>query len=81
VYDPECALRLCRRQLFDRLPIQSTGAFVHSEIIAKANFQGAMIGQVPVKYRRPDRNVLEKPSWRDIRRVMSHPRFGTVHEA
>src|SRR5579871_3798759 len=38
VGDIDSACKLFRRELFDRIPIQSDGAFVHAEILAKANF-------------------------------------------
>jgi glycosyltransferase involved in cell wall biosynthesis len=46
--DVSSAFKLFRRTLFDRLPIQSDGQFVHAEIIAKATFLGCLIGEVPI---------------------------------
>jgi glycosyltransferase involved in cell wall biosynthesis len=46
--DVSCAFKLFRRSVFDRLPIQSDGQFVHAEIMAKANFLGCLIGEVPI---------------------------------
>ena len=82
VDDPDCALHLCRREVLAQIPIQSRGSFVHAEIIAKANFRGAYLAQVPVSYRSPRNNKNgpanqpEAPTWRDIRRVLTNPDFG-----
>jgi glycosyltransferase involved in cell wall biosynthesis len=81
VSDPDCVFRLCRRELFSHFRIQSDGTFANSEIIAKANFVTAQMAELPVTYRSPapeklaDAAGLEKPSWREIRRVFSDPAF------
>jgi glycosyltransferase involved in cell wall biosynthesis len=46
--DVSSAFKLFRRSVFDRLPIQSDGQFVHAEIMAKATFLGCLIGEVPI---------------------------------
>lgn len=46
--DVPSAFKLFRRSVFDRLPIQSDGQFVHAEIMAKANFLGCLIAEVPI---------------------------------
>jgi glycosyltransferase involved in cell wall biosynthesis len=46
--DVSSAFKLFRRTIFDQLPIQSDGQFVHGEIIAKATFLGCLIGEVPI---------------------------------
>jgi glycosyltransferase involved in cell wall biosynthesis len=43
--DVGCPYRLIRREIFDRMPIQSKGTFVHAEILAKANFVGCLLGE------------------------------------
>src|SRR5947209_7296668 len=48
--DADCAFKLFRRSIFARIPIQSDGAFVHAEILAKANFLGCMMAEVEVSY-------------------------------
>ncbi len=76
--DPGCTLRLFRRCLFGRIPIQSDGDFAHDEILAKANFLGGLMTAVPVSYRPADQsasaNVREMVQ--EARRVFSHPDFG-----
>jgi hypothetical protein len=46
--DPACGLRLVRRELLDRCPIQSDGAFALVEMIAKINFAGGTMIEVPL---------------------------------
>jgi hypothetical protein len=79
VDDPECAFRLYRRALFERIPIQSNGSFAHIEIMAKANFMGAMLTQVPVAYQAPTDGIppygLEDASRSEIAAVLSNPQF------
>lgn len=53
VLDVECALRLFRRSVFARMPLQSHGPFVQVEILAKANFMGCWMAEVPVSYQPP----------------------------
>jgi glycosyltransferase involved in cell wall biosynthesis len=53
VHDVESAFRVFRRSVFDRLPIQSNGPFAQVEILAKANFLGCWMAEVPVTYRPP----------------------------
>ena len=53
VRDVECAFRLARRSIFARLPIQSNGPFAQVEILAKANFLGCWMTEVPVAYLPP----------------------------
>jgi glycosyltransferase involved in cell wall biosynthesis len=48
--DVACPFRLLRREIFTRIPLQSSGPFVHIEILAKANFLGLMMGEeVPLE--------------------------------
>ena len=49
VQDVHCAFRLFRREVFDRFPIQSDGAFAEVEVLAKANFL-AWMSEEPVRY-------------------------------
>jgi hypothetical protein len=78
--DVNCSLKLFRRSIFARLPIQSEGPFVHAEILAKANFLGCMMTEVPVRYEpnpvHPGTTSLPG-TWRaDLSRVFFHPDFG-----
>ena len=44
--DPMCGVLLARREIFDRIPIQSAGPFAHVEIVAKANHLGCLLDEV-----------------------------------
>jgi glycosyltransferase involved in cell wall biosynthesis len=84
--DMNCAFRLCRRHIFARIPIQSDGPFVHTEILIKANFLGCMLGEeIPVKHRRPENGQGDwtKPDyrrlWREGFRIFKHADFGPAH--
>lgn len=46
--DPECGLRLVRRAMLDRCPIQSEGGFALVEMIVKINFAGGVMIEVPL---------------------------------
>lgn len=74
--DAECGLRLIRREVLKRCPIQSDGRFALVEMLAKLNFIGALMaettlgppGDLPVM-----RSFATSPS--DERRTFRHPRF------
>jgi glycosyltransferase involved in cell wall biosynthesis len=60
-HDVTCPFRLLRREIFARFPLQSDGAFVHVEILAKANYLGLMMGEeVPLE---PARRVIWHPEF------------------
>jgi hypothetical protein len=66
-----------RLQIFERIPIQSDGAFAHVEIVAKANFLGLMLGGeelpldvIPAPYRGDGRSI-----WKEAVRVFKKPAF------
>jgi len=77
--DINCALRLYRREVFDRIHIQSDGPFADAEVLAKAGFFGMMIGEVPVEQRAPDGPSTPRVSLftcrmlREAWRVLRHP--------
>jgi glycosyltransferase involved in cell wall biosynthesis len=78
--DVDCSFKLFRRSIFARIPIQSDGPFVHAEILAKANFLGCIMTEVPVRYE-PNRGAdglhPALARWRtDALRVFRHPDFG-----
>jgi glycosyltransferase involved in cell wall biosynthesis len=80
--DVDCAFKLFRRQIFARIPIQSDGTFAQTEIIAKANFLGCLMTEVPVRYRSPGGADATKwrdtpgQVWGDRKRVFQEPDFG-----
>jgi glycosyltransferase involved in cell wall biosynthesis len=80
--DPECSFRLFRRSLFARIPIQTDGPFAQVEILAKANFLGALMAEEPVSYLPPDRptEAVDSPAREKVRaeawRLFNDPDFG-----
>lgn len=50
VRDIDCAFKLLPRRLFDSVGISSTGAFVNSELLVRAQAAGFRIKQVPVAH-------------------------------
>jgi hypothetical protein len=82
-FDPACPFRLLRRDILARIPIQSDGAFVHVEILAKANFLGHLLAEdAPLGDRQHP--VVPEPAdedgagrlWADAARVFNRPKFG-----
>ncbi len=72
--DTDSAFKLFRREIFDRIPIQSDGEFVHAEILAKANFAGCLMDELAIPVAadwRPDPH-----RWAELRRVFRAPDFG-----
>lgn len=79
VRDAECPFRLYRKDIFARIPIQSRGPFALVEVLAKANFLGCVIGEVPVSYRPQQGSEMDatlKETRKDARRVFRSPDFG-----
>jgi glycosyltransferase involved in cell wall biosynthesis len=79
VWDVSCAFKLFRRAILDRMPIQSNGQFVHAELLAKANFLGCLMAEMPIG-RLPGhfKGVSEPPAPNrssDARRVFRRPEF------
>jgi glycosyltransferase involved in cell wall biosynthesis len=51
VRDIDCAFKVFRRDVLQAIPIESIGAFVNTEILARARAAGFRIKQVPVSHR------------------------------
>jgi glycosyltransferase involved in cell wall biosynthesis len=49
-HDIDCGFKLFRRQVLDRVPIQSNGAMVDTEFLAGAKARGLRIAEVPVTH-------------------------------
>jgi glycosyltransferase involved in cell wall biosynthesis len=79
--DVPAAFKLFRRSVFDRLPIQSDGQFVHAEIVAKANFLSCLIAEVPIGRLGGNFKGVVEPEAPGVsfateaRRVFRHPAF------
>jgi glycosyltransferase involved in cell wall biosynthesis len=50
IRDVDCAFKLCRRQIFDTIPLCSTGALISAEILARATQKGCRITQPGVHH-------------------------------
>jgi glycosyltransferase involved in cell wall biosynthesis len=79
--DVGCVLLLARRSIFERIPIQSNGPLAHVEIVAKANFLGCMLTEVPVPHpptlrEAPLGDAGLRQTLREARRLFAHPDLG-----
>ena len=74
--DPDCPMRLYRREMFDRIPIQSLGAFAQIEILAKANFESRLMTEVHIEGPHTDPARTSKDFWK----VLNRPDFGKPPE-
>jgi len=74
--DPECGMKLYRREVFDRLPIQSRGSFVQIEILAKANFQSRILTEVVIEGPVTEPEKVGADFWK----VLNNPNFGPPPE-
>ena len=77
--DVGCAFRLFRRSIFARLPVQSDGAFALVEVLAKANFLGHVMTEVPIPCQpRTDAEWMKRSAWSfaEVHRLFRHPDFG-----
>jgi glycosyltransferase involved in cell wall biosynthesis len=76
--DVDSRFLLFRRSVFERIPIQSDSAAALLEVLAKANFLGCMMTEVPVAHRprpaEPEQAGLRQPG-ADLRRVFFAPEF------
>lgn len=74
VRDFDSPFKLFRRSIFERLPLQADGHFVHAEILAKANFLGCLLDE-------PELNIpatwdTDPRRWTEFRQVFRLPDFG-----
>jgi glycosyltransferase involved in cell wall biosynthesis len=74
--DVNCVYRLCRRDIFARIPIQSEGDFVHTEVLAKANFLACYLNDEVTVSHRPREGAVRERMWQDGYRVFARPDFG-----
>jgi hypothetical protein len=80
IIDVDCAFKLFRREIFARIPIQSDGDFVHTEILSKANFLTCWMDEVAIGS--SDKNAHVQFAWnnrgRDMRRVLNRADFSVT---
>jgi hypothetical protein len=72
LHDPGCALRVYRRSVFDKFPIQSDGGFVHTELVAKLVFTTHLLDEVTLS---PTPAAVPASDWSDFWRVLRNPEF------
>lgn len=78
VRDPECLFRLFRREGLAGIPIQCDSAFAHVEILAKANFLGRWMSEVPVTCLPSAKNAGgSRIPRKEIYRLFQRPDFGS----
>jgi glycosyltransferase involved in cell wall biosynthesis len=76
-HDVACPVRLMRREILARIPIQSDSRFAHVEVLAKANFLGKLMSEeVPLDVKPPPYTGDWGLLWRDGKEVFRHPNFG-----
>jgi hypothetical protein len=79
LHDPECALRLFRREILTRIPLQSKGSFVLVETLAKANHLEYLMTEEAVAWAPPNAAPPENVSWgAEAWRLFRFPDFGPV---
>jgi glycosyltransferase involved in cell wall biosynthesis len=82
VTDVDSAFKLFRREIFARIPLQSDGVLVHTEIIAKANFLNCWIDEIPIgaaggaKLESLVISFSWREHWKGMGRLLNHPDFG-----
>ncbi|MEA2144357.1 MAG: hypothetical protein QOI64_2787, partial [Solirubrobacteraceae bacterium] len=81
--DVDCAFRLVRRELLDRLDLRATGALAGAELLVKSRAAGARVAEVPVHHRTriAGRQVgagrrLDARTLRELIRLRRTPRDG-----
>lgn len=74
--DIDCPFKLFRREIFDKVPIQSDGEFVHAEILAKANFVGSLMDEVALE--EPAEWRMDPHRFSELRRVFRCPDFAPM---
>ena len=50
IKDVDCAFKVFDRRVFERVPVQSIGAFINTEILVRSRAEGFSIRQVPVSH-------------------------------
>jgi hypothetical protein len=75
VQDAQCGLRLVRREVLDRFPLQAQGSFAMVEMLAKANHLGCILAEVPVSWVAPAAEPFDPTFRPDASLVFHHPDF------
>jgi Glycosyl transferase family 2 len=85
--DLPCLYGLAARDIFGRIPIQANSEFAIAEVIAKANFLGHVMTELPIRFQ----SATPSQPWSDpqsrwdvlveMRQVFAHPGFGPASSA
>lgn len=75
--DATCPVRLYRRRIFKRIPVQSASGFAEVEILAKANFLGCIFDEVEIAWK-PGTVTVDAGATGDVWRVFNQPYFGPI---
>ena len=83
IVDVNSKFKLFRKKIFEHIPIQSQGDFVHAEILAKANFLGCLMDETPIAERPGPFSGHPEPAspvslGKELRRIFFHPDFGPM---
>jgi glycosyltransferase involved in cell wall biosynthesis len=70
--DVNCGLKVFRRSMFDRFPIQSDGDFAHAEIFAKLTVLTSLVAEEPLT---PTDHPIPRTEWSDLWTVFRSPAF------
>jgi glycosyltransferase involved in cell wall biosynthesis len=70
--DVNCGLKVFRRHVFDRFPIQSDGDFAHAEVFAKLTFLTSFVAEEPLT---PSTELVPTPRWKEFWKVFNNPQF------
>jgi len=70
--DVNSGLKVFRREVLDRFPIQSDGDFAHAEIFAKLTFLTCLVAEEPLS---PSADPVPPSWWADFWTVFKHPVF------
>jgi glycosyltransferase involved in cell wall biosynthesis len=74
--DVGCPVRLYRKSIFPRIPVQSKGRFADVEILAKANFLNCLLTEVEVGWQPAETPLPRGAVLADALRVFTRPDFG-----
>jgi glycosyltransferase involved in cell wall biosynthesis len=72
LHDPDCSLKVVRRSVLEKFPIQSDGGFAFTEIVAKAVFTTYLMDELPLT---PSPAAVPVADWRDFGTVLRDPHF------
>lgn len=83
--DLPCLFGLASREIFARIPIQANSDFAIAEVIAKANFLGHVMTELPIHFEATAEPWADPQTHWDIfaemRQVFTHPSFGPAKSA